>query len=80
MRESTASFPAATEEPRVSRDEHDPNDDRSAEASRGLAHVARALVGLRYGTVTAVVHDGVVVQVERTEKLRLARSDRGTHP
>jgi hypothetical protein len=81
MRERTASFPAATEEPRVSRDEHDPKIDRSApaEASRGLAHVARALAGLRYGTVTAVVHDGVVVQVERTEKLRLARSDRGTH-
>ena len=29
--------------------------------------------GLRYGEVTVVVQDGVVVQVERTEKVRIAR-------
>jgi hypothetical protein len=34
-------------------------------------HIAEALRGLRYGTVTIVVQDGVVVQVERTEKRRL---------
>jgi hypothetical protein len=33
--------------------------------------ISSALRGLRYGTVTAVVQDGVVVQVERTEKIRL---------
>ena len=32
--------------------------------------------GSRFGTVTAVVQNGVVVQVERTEKVRLQRSDR----
>jgi hypothetical protein len=63
----------------MSKDEHDPKIDGSPEASRGLEHVARALAGLRYGTVTVVVHDGVVVQVERTEKVRLARSDRGAY-
>ena len=31
--------------------------------------------GLRFGTVTAVVQNGVVVQVERTEKVRIARSE-----
>jgi len=31
------------------------------------------LSGLRYGTVCVVVQDGVVVQVERTEKIRLRR-------
>ncbi len=36
-----------------------------------LDRIRVALRGLRYGTVTAVVHDGVVVQVERTEKIRL---------
>jgi len=36
-----------------------------------LERIQVALRGLRYGTVTAVVHDGVVVQVERTEKIRL---------
>jgi hypothetical protein len=38
-----------------------------------LERVLAALQGLRYGTVTAVVQDGVVVQVERTEKVRLDR-------
>jgi hypothetical protein len=33
--------------------------------------VQEALRGLRYGAVTVVVQDGVVVQVERTDKLRL---------
>ena len=45
--------------------------DRAREA---LARISAALRGLRYGTVTAVVQDGVVVQVERTEKIRLDRT------
>ena len=49
-----------------------PTPQRNAE---GLARVAAALRGLRYGTVTAVVQDGVVVQVERTEKIRLVGRD-----
>ena len=40
---------------------------------RALAKVRDALNGLRYGEVTIVVQDGVVVQVERTEKVRIAR-------
>ena len=36
-----------------------------------LSRVREALAGLRYGEVTVIVQDGVVVQVERTEKLRL---------
>lgn len=45
-------------------------DDKSTEA---LGQIRRALSGLRYGTVCVVVQDGVVVQVERTEKIRLRR-------
>jgi hypothetical protein len=41
------------------------------EAQAPLQHIAEALRGLRFGTVTVVVQDGVVVQVERTEKRRL---------
>ena len=48
---------------------HDRDDD-------GLERIIAALHGLRYGTVTAVVQDGVVVQVERTEKFRLEKRDR----
>jgi len=42
-------------------------------ADQALDRINAALHGLRYGTVTAVVQDGVVVQVERTEKIRLER-------
>jgi hypothetical protein len=41
--------------------------------ARALSKVRDALSGLRYGAVTVVVQDGVVVQVERTEKVRLER-------
>jgi hypothetical protein len=42
-------------------------------ASDALDRIRGALRGLRYGTVTAVVQDGVVIQVERTEKIRVVR-------
>ncbi len=47
-------------------------------AHDGLARITAALRGLRYGTVTAIVQDGVVVQVERTEKFRLDKRDRAS--
>lgn len=39
-----------------------------------LQEVADALRGLRFGVVQVVVQDGVVVQIERTEKRRLRMS------
>ena len=33
--------------------------------------IFRALSGIRYGSVEIIVHEGRVVQIERTEKLRL---------
>jgi hypothetical protein len=36
-----------------------------------IEEVRKALKGLRYGCVTVIVQDGVVVQVERTAKVRL---------
>ena len=44
-----------------------------AHALHALDRIQDALRGLRFGEVTVIVQDGVVVQVERTEKLRLAR-------
>ncbi|MBI3784980.1 MAG: DUF2292 domain-containing protein [Deltaproteobacteria bacterium] len=38
-----------------------------------LDRIRDALRGLRFGAVTIIVQDGVVVQVDRTEKLRLVR-------
>jgi hypothetical protein len=39
-----------------------------------LARIEAALKGLRFGTVTLVVHEGEVVVVERTEKVRITRA------
>ena len=41
-----------------------------------LDRIREALRGLRFGTVSVIVQDGVVVQVERTEKLRLVKRER----
>jgi len=41
-----------------------------------LTRIGDALRGLRYGSVLAIVQDGVIVQIERTEKTRLGKSDR----
>jgi len=46
------------------------------EDETALRRIEAALRGLRFGTVTAVVQNGVVVQVERTEKVRLQRPER----
>jgi hypothetical protein len=40
-----------------------------------VAQILQTLQGLRYGVVSIVVQDGVVVQIERTEKHRLRRND-----
>ena len=36
-----------------------------------IEQVRKALKGLRFGTVTLVVQDGVVIQVDRTSKSRI---------
>jgi len=36
-----------------------------------LQQIQQALRGLRYGAVNIIVQDGVVVQIDRTEKRRL---------
>lgn len=38
-----------------------------------LAHVREALLNLEYGEISIVVQDGVVIQIERTERKRLRR-------
>lgn len=47
------------------------NDPREARLLQALEHVRQALRSLRYGQVVITVQDGVVVQVDRTEKTRL---------
>jgi hypothetical protein len=38
-----------------------------------LPHIEEALRGLQFGQVTVIVQDGVVVQVDRTERRRFQR-------
>jgi hypothetical protein len=42
-----------------------------------LGHVRDQLKDLRFGSLLIVVQDGVVLQIERTEKTRFARPGRG---
>jgi hypothetical protein len=39
-----------------------------------LQQIRDALSGLRFGSINVVVQDGVVVQIDRTEKRRLRQS------
>lgn len=49
-----------------------------ARAPDPIELVRNALTGLRFGEVVIAVHDGEIVQIARTEKIRTARSpDRG---
>ena len=54
---------------------NDSSDGRTASQERdeALERIHVALRGLRFGTVTVVVQDGLVVQVERTEKIRVQK-------
>ena len=57
---------------------HESSDVTRTVRTAGAAHVdaldrvRRALSGLRYGSVTIQVQDGVVVLIERVEKVRVA--------
>lgn len=51
---------------------------RKAERERvALTLIQDAIRGLRYGTITVVVQDGVTVQVERQEKFRIVNPGGG---
>ena len=50
-------------------------DENDAPVQAALPHISDALRGLKFGVVSVIVQDGVVVQVERTEKHRLRRPE-----
>ena len=64
----------------------DPNADQSVPHSVDepieptvMAAIRRALHGLRFGQVVVIVQDGVVVQVDRTERARLRQTRSSSH-
>jgi hypothetical protein len=50
--------------------------DEDALDHEAIEAIRRALRGLRYGQIVVVVQDGVVVQVDRTERKRLRLNGR----
>ncbi len=48
---------------------------RESRSERAIEQIRQALSGLRYGQVCVIVQDGVVIQIERTERTRLDRID-----
>jgi len=43
----------------------------SLDKRKAMAAIEQALSDLRYGSIEITVHDGRVVQIDRTEKVRL---------
>ncbi len=44
---------------------------RAENERKALALIQEAIRGVRYGVISIILQDGLVVQVERTEKFRL---------
>jgi hypothetical protein len=62
------------DDPSQRRDAQDPDGtSQKVRPDVALRRIGEALHGLRYGSVLAIVQDGVVVQMERTEKTRIGR-------
>lgn len=51
-----------------------PVDVLSTAQRAALEELTRAALSIRYGTVEAVIHDSRIVQITRTEKVRLDHS------
>lgn len=51
------------------------NSRTKALTDQAIEQIRDSLRGLNYGVVSIIVQDGVVVQIERTEKRRLRRSE-----
>jgi hypothetical protein len=60
----------------ISHQPHVPGRERSSAADEAMNEIRDSLCGLRFGSVNIIVQDGVVIQIDRTEKHRL-RTNRG---
>jgi hypothetical protein len=49
---------------------------RGRRTDRALAQVKKALLALRFGEIVLTVQDGLVIQLQRTERIRLPRARR----
>ena len=53
------------------------SEEQAAPADDAINQIRDALRGLRYGSVNIIVQDGVIIQIDRTEKRRLRNSRTG---
>ncbi len=51
-----------------------PAADDTSQKPMDVKAILDALRGLRFGSVTVIVQDGVIVQIDRTEKRRIRRA------
>lgn len=61
---------------KTTNDNFSSNSSLEQELRLSLDQIGGALRGLKFGSVNVIVQDGVVVQIDRTEKMRLGRSTR----
>lgn len=54
-------------------------EERDSAGDFTLEEVRASLKNLRYGSVTIIVQDGVIIQIDRTEKRRLTHPRRANH-
>ena len=50
----------------------------AASAGEAIDQIKESLRGLKFGSVNIIVQDGVVIQIDRTEKKRLRDNRNGT--
>lgn len=60
-------------QPQITNEVKATTDARTLNLEQSLPHIRDALRSLEYGEVSIVVQDGVVIQIERTERKRIAR-------
>jgi len=63
---------AAMTEPPESRHDQSPRS-QDVQSEKVIEEIRHSLQGLRFGSLLVIVQDGVVVQIDRTEKKRLSR-------
>ena len=52
--------------------------ERDAGSNEALTQIQESLRGLKFGSVNIIVQDGVIIQIDRTEKRRLRGNRNGS--
>jgi hypothetical protein len=61
---------------KITKDQSDGVRQEQSQQDAALDHIREALIGLQFGEVLLVLQDGVIVQLERTERKRFRKAER----